>query len=351
MKIARAGILFIVLFSFRLAEAQPIIGGVNAAPGEFPFIAGLTMKSEPNLFDGTFCGASLISPEWVLTAAHCMYDDADQLISAGAIEVFLNVWKLSAPGSHERIGVSQVIVHPNYNSMTLDNDIALLRLSKSSAQPAVKLVSPSQTNLYQAKTVVTIAGWGLYDEKNELYADVLRKADIEVIAESTCNAATAYDGEITANMFCAGKEDGSKDACSGDSGGPMVYYDGSTAIQTGIVSWGEGCALAGFPGIYTRLVNYLGWISGVTGLSSTAEIRKQQLGFQSRPKADGLEFQMEGENTRFSLMDAGGRVVNSGPFEKSQNIQYRDFESGIYYLQCSSDLGTVMTKIVIPAYR
>lgn len=333
----------------KVSCAQPIIGGTNAAQGEFPYIAGLVTKSTQNLEEGIICGASHIGSDWILTAAHCLYDDVGQQMTTASLDVFLNVWKLSAPGSGlERISVSAVYVHPNYNENTFDNDIALLKLSQISTQPTVKLVSAGQPALYQGSVPVTVAGWGIYDEANELYADVLRKVDIEVIAESTCNAATSYNGEITSNMFCAGKWEGGKDACSGDSGGPLVYYDGTTAIQTGIVSWGEGCAVAGFPGVYTRLVNYLGWINSITGIVAGAEFRNHQLGYKRITGPTAFDIIMPSGLTQYRISDHTGRVFTSGLFEQSMTLPFSDFPSGVYYLECISGQGSTIDKLLIP---
>lgn len=329
--------------------AQPIIGGTHATQGEFPYIAGLVTKSTQDLYEGSFCGASLIGPEWILTAAHCLYDDAGQKMTSGALDVFLNVLKLTAPGAGmERISVSDIYINPNYNVITTDHDIALLKLSRASAQPTVKLVGVNQSSLYQGATPVTVAGWGMYDVTKELFADGLRKVDIEVIAESTCNAATSYNGQITSNMFCAGKWEGGKDACSGDSGGPLVYYDGTTAIQTGIVSWGDGCGEAGFPGVYTRLVNYLGWINSITGIAAGAEFRNHQMGYKRITGPTSFDINMPSGLTQYRISDHTGRVFISGQFEQSMTLPFADFPSGVYYLECISGQGSTIDKLFIP---
>ncbi|NBU64481.1 MAG: serine protease, partial [Chloroflexia bacterium] len=91
-------------------------------------------------------------------------------------------------------------------------------------------------------------------------SDVLRKVTVPIVSNTTCN--TNYGGGITARMVCAGLPTGGVDSCQGDSGGPLFVNDASTPKLIGVVSWGEGCAVAGKPGVYANVQAMRSWIAG-----------------------------------------------------------------------------------------
>ena len=154
---------------------------------------------------------------------------------------------------------SQIIYHENYNSGTIDNDIAVIKLATaltlgSTNAKAVGL--PSQGSDPTSGTNVLITGWGSLREGSSSLPSALQAVTVPIVARATCNS--NYDGGITNNMFCAGVAAGGKDACQGDSGGPVVVNN----QLVGAVSWGYGCARPGYPGVYTRVGNYISWMSG-----------------------------------------------------------------------------------------
>ena len=257
------------------AEADPkpgrqidIVGGQPATQGEWPW----QVLVQP---DGYLCGGSLISTEWVVTAAHCVFDQSDNLIPAGQITVVLGEHRLNiGDGSEQQRNITQVIPHPNYRSgQGWDNDIALLRLSAPAqpnqfVQPIPLTLSPTHDTLVEAGDPSTVTGWGTTSEGGNISTTLL-EVELPLVSNRTCSS--AY-GNITDNMICAGLPQGGKDACQGDSGGPLVIPNGNGGwLLAGVVSFGRGCARPNYPGVYTRVSRYIDWINQNTGgVSPTA---------------------------------------------------------------------------------
>ncbi|XP_070761883.1 coagulation factor X [Enoplosus armatus] len=202
-----------------------------------------------------FCGGTLVSDRWVVSAAHCFEETADH-VTIGDFDK-----KRPDPGE-QLIKVQKVIVHPHFHSFTFDSDIALLYL----AQPIIRgptaipacLPDPHLSKyLLQEGNRGVVTGWGAtqYLGRSSRF---LRKVALPVVSYRDCTTST--EQVITDNMFCAGYLEASIDACSGDSGGPFVVNYRGTWFLTGVVSWGEKCAAKGKYGVYTRLGNFLNWI-------------------------------------------------------------------------------------------
>ncbi|XP_030649802.1 prostasin-like, partial [Chanos chanos] len=229
-----------------------IVGGQDAPAGAWPWQVSLHTSG------GHFCGGSLINKDWVLSAAHCF-----TRVSASQVTVYLG--RLTQEGTNTNEvsrTVSQIISHPSYSSSSTDNDIALLRLSSSVTftdyvRPVCLAASSSS---FAAGTETWITGWGTINEDGTSLPSpqTLQEVQVPVVSNTDCN--NAYGG-ITNNMICAGLTDGGKDSCQGDSGGPMVIKQGTQWIQAGVVSFGRGCAQAGFPGVYARVSEYQSWIN------------------------------------------------------------------------------------------
>ena len=223
-----------------------IVGGREAEVGAWPWQAALMV--DPDDANTQFCGGSLIAPGWILTAGHCV-----DWWYAGTMYAVVGRHRLST-GEGETLPVSQIIIHPNYNGWTLHSDIALLRLANATTAMPISL----ETLTYVPGDAATVIGWGYTAEDDPSSAsDVLMQVDVPMVSDEQCHA--AYDDWITETMICAGEA--GVDSCAGDSGGPLMLPGGSTGwAQVGIVSWGDGCAREGYPGVYTKVALFGEWI-------------------------------------------------------------------------------------------
>ena len=253
-KIIRLFSLFGILvspLSFATDVDPRIVGGYSINSSDWPSTVALMWGDEQG------CGGSLVAPTWILTAAHCIG-------SGGPNAVVLGRTKLSNTAEGQRIEIDSSIIHPGYDALTADNDIALIHLTQPSKLKPAFLVTPPSMAIIDPMELMTVVGWGHLTEGG-FASDILQEVDVEFISRNVCNSSGWYgdnpDDYVTTNQFCAGFDQGGKDSCQGDSGGPIFIAGPSDVIvQTGIVSWGEGCAREKRPGVYTRVANYIGWI-------------------------------------------------------------------------------------------
>ncbi|XP_064817321.1 suppressor of tumorigenicity 14 protein-like [Oncorhynchus masou masou] len=245
-----------------LFKTSRIVGGQDAEEGEFPWQVSLHIKNS-----GHVCGASIISQRWLVTAAHCVQDDAKTRYSQpGVWEAYLglHVQKQNSKNVQKR-NLRQVISHPYYNAYTFDNDIALMELDSpvTFSDYIRPICLPSPQHTFPQGNSVWITGWGATREGGS-GASVLQKAQVRIINSTVCNR--LMGGQITSRMTCAGVLTGGVDACQGDSGGPLSSPGTSRMFLAGVVSWGDGCARRDKPGIYSTVTKFRGWIKEKTGV-------------------------------------------------------------------------------------
>ncbi|KAM4695151.1 plasminogen [Discoglossus pictus] len=223
-----------------------IVGGCEANPFSWPWQISLRTS-----FDFHFCGGTLIAPEWVLTAAHCL----ERSSKPSAYKVVLGIHKEKGSESSKQVrDVEKLIKEPG------KADIALLKLKSPvlitdevlpACLPPHNYVVPDRSECY-------VTGWG--ETQGTGKEGVLKEAGFPVIENKICNSPAYLNGKVSNLELCAGNIHGGVDSCQGDSGGPLSCFDGEKYIIQGVTSWGLGCAQAMKPGVYARVSMFIPWI-------------------------------------------------------------------------------------------
>ncbi|XP_072137262.1 transmembrane protease serine 11C-like isoform X2 [Mobula birostris] len=231
-----------------------IVGGTDSEDGEWPWQVSLQVGSH-------VCGASIISDSWLISAAHCFQTP---LSNPSQWQAYMGSVEL---GQGTRRDIKRIIIHPSYGASNANNyDAAVLELLNplhfsKFIQP---ICLPSSSKIFPDGQHCTVTGWGALAFKGQL-PNILQQGNVDIIGEETCK--NAYGQLITPIMLCAGILTGEVDSCQGDSGGPLAckQSDGFWLLA-GIVSFGNGCATPGFPGVYTRVRAIREWVQEQTGV-------------------------------------------------------------------------------------
>jgi secreted trypsin-like serine protease len=270
-------------------DGSKVVGGEVAKPGAWPWQVAIYRRAvkDGQPVGALFCGGSLIDAKWVLSAAHCFDGSPGKFDRAAPNDIVIvegtNVLDRGTFGGGEgrgrKLRVSRIIVHERWNKSSMENDIALLELATSAASKPVPIFiaqaskSGEQDDLRAAATetagaISIVTGWGTLRQGGSS-PDRLMQVELPVVSVDTCRAAYAGDSTIDHRTLCAGLKEGGKDSCQGDSGGPMVARDPTRGfVQIGIVSWGKGCGLPSYYGVYTRVSTFNEWLRGKTGLAA-----------------------------------------------------------------------------------
>ncbi len=254
--------------------AQAIVNGNDASPGEYPYVAHITIDRSAS------CTGSLVTPNHVVTASHCA-----SLVPGGVVNVPIgqpgqlievSIGAHKTPTSYidagyngesdgeERVGKS-VAVNPNYLGLnSVKGDVSVITLDRPSTKTPIKIANASERSLWSAGTLATIAGFGLTEDGGEA-PDVLQEAQVPIVADSVAAEAYPYlvDGvdplfggfENQTQVAAGFVGTGGVDTCQGDSGGPLVVPSSNGPRLVGDTSYGVGCADPDYPGIYGRVAD------------------------------------------------------------------------------------------------
>nr|XP_022901342.1 proclotting enzyme isoform X1 [Onthophagus taurus] len=243
-------------------EQFRVVGGEEAAPQKWPWVAAIFLHGNRKV--EFWCGGSLISLKHILTAAHCTKDGNDRPFASYQLSVRLgdvDLKRTDEPSNPATYRVTQIRRHEKYNRVGYYNDIAVLLLDRivQRSKYVIPLCLPPPSLRYETfeGRKSTVVGWGstYYNGKE---SSVQRQAVIPIWKNDDCNQ--AYYQPITSHFVCAGYAEGGIDACQGDSGGPLMLLWDTRWLQVGIVSFGNKCGEPGYPGVYTRITEYLLWI-------------------------------------------------------------------------------------------
>ncbi|XP_074786963.1 acrosin-like [Athene noctua] len=245
---------------------SPVLGGKDALAGSQPWI--VSIQDPWAAGTGHVCGGSLISPQWVLTAAHCFLEARNVTMW----RVVVGATRLTQLGPEAQVrNIKRLLVHADYRNIPHRQDVALLELDQPvQCSRSVQLACVPDVSLNVSElTPCYVSGWRASTASAAGTTDVLQESEVRLIDLSVCNASRWYAGALHPHSLCAVSAQGGIDTCQGDSGGPLVCRD-STADYfwlVGVTSWGTGCTRANRPGIYTSTQHFYSWILEQMGLS------------------------------------------------------------------------------------
>ncbi|CAM5076851.1 unnamed protein product [Natator depressus] len=230
-----------------------IVGGSDAKEGAWPWVVSLFFNEKP------ICGASLISDEWLVSAAHCVYGR----------NLIPSQWK-GVLGLHTTLNltypqtviqkIDQIVINPHYNKRTKDSDIAMMHLQfKVNYTDYIQPIClPEASQQFLPGINCSVAGWGRTTNQGST-ANILQEAEVPLITNEKCQQQMP-EYSITENMMCAGYDEGGIDSCQGDSGGSLMSQDNNRWFLAGVTSFGYQCALPQRPGVYVRVTQFVDWI-------------------------------------------------------------------------------------------
>ncbi|XP_054990918.1 brain-specific serine protease 4 [Sorex araneus] len=254
-------------------QLNRIVGGEDSRDAEWPWVVSIRKNGTHH------CAGSLLTRRWVVTAAHCF---KGTLNKPSQFSVLLGAWQLGNPGPRaQEVGVAWAYPHPVYSWRDATRaDIALVRLERPVhySERVLPICLPDGAVRFAPDTDCWIAGWGSVRDGVPLAPPrTLQKLRVPIIDADVCGRLYwrgAGQGAITEDMLCAGYLEGQRDACLGDSGGPLMCQVEGTWLLAGIISWGEGCAERNRPGVYISLAAHRAWVQRVVGGRAARRARR-----------------------------------------------------------------------------
>lgn len=348
MKFVYSILMLIVLCDL---AAQPIIGGQPADEGEYPWMASLVISDPSTGSSFPLCGASLIDPYWVVTAAHCV-----QFIpsSESSLRIVINSWTTdlaTLPPEAEVFEVEEIFIHEAYDltGFSFGNDLALIRLKEPAITQPIELATYSDSLFYQHYLPAKVLGWGLTDSMSFVFPDSLLVADPVFIDIDTCAqlyARSRFASLVSVNterLICSGYYEGMTPmgAASGDSGGPLFYEDSGNYKLVGVVSGGDRLITTQqFPGVFVFIPHFLEWIYETMAsyeepssvYSDYREILKCYISEDKHVLISGIDLS---DNYSFVIYDLSGRAWINHEQSKGNSetsISIANLEPGMHFL-------------------
>lgn len=323
----------------------------------FGEIAEINIAEGTSLAQASTCGASFLGGRWVLTASHCV-EDLDTL----RFKVNVGEFDLS-DGANLATSIKRVYMHPAYDDVTLNNDVALIELMNDIDAPSISLASTELTDQVALEnSLATVIGWGGRkgyepgEGPTSNFPDVLHEVDLSLLSNEQCKEALG-ENSITAQMICATVTGGGKGSCQGDSGGPLVVNTNEGWQQVGVVSWGIGCAADGYPGVYARTASFDHWIRAINqgiAIEQVADFNivpvgqtfSQELVVSNNAEQTAtLSFAVDGDAS-FTL-DTSGCESALAPNETCNLVVNLSSENAVEpkaIIEITSDIDTVLTS-------
>jgi secreted trypsin-like serine protease len=308
---------------------EPVIGGKNVQfeGGSFPYphyMLGL-------YFNGNFiCGASMISQEYAVTAAHCLSSTsaADYFLRSGDLVRYRwnghqNVRDLSDTGIEYDHQVVEVIKHEDWYQRTMNNDIALLKFQNSGGGQPIPLFGDDPNDRLEHGEYLLIQGWGKVRHPGDSH-HTLQYATLEYQSKEKCEKDNRHlSVYLTDGMLCAGTLGEITSGCHGDSGGPLVATRQGRQYLVGVVSYGDGeCDSTRSHTVFARVTHYLSWIRGKVPLTKAPLTVTQascvpKVSCVTRATCDRYKLQIANGCTDFCLY--------SDAFCRQCFVEYREF--------------------------
>jgi secreted trypsin-like serine protease len=277
-------------------DTEMIVGGKPAPDGKFPYQVRLYASADD---ERGHCGGSIIAPQWILTAGHCVVADNSLTENLQPVETVFVGYGSTDRTATTKIESEKIVVHPRYldHALSGGGDVALIKLKTPIPDAAaVEYATDDSEKKFMTRGIkVTVTGWGaIWDPEDKDVVELLAKlnpqddiseklnfprklyeADIHVMDRDECRAVYGPQQlNIADSEICAMKPRSASNSCYGDSGGPLVVLaqDPKRYVQVGVVSWGDRCGRAGNPNVFARVASFADWIEETMGTGdATAE--------------------------------------------------------------------------------